>query len=120
MAQDYSQFKKELQMMIMDKATFYQDFPKPGVNFMDLFSLTSQPEVFDALLQGTIRVIDEEIGKDSFNTIIGLESRGFIMGPLLAHHYRVPFLPIRKKGKLPGECHQYAYGTEYSQDICEI
>ena len=85
---------------------------------MDLFSLTSKPDVFEKLNLSTAKIIKEEVGE--FNVIVGLESRGFIQGPFLAQHFKVPFVPIRKKGKLPGECHQVAYGTEYSQDVCEI
>ena len=74
---------------------------------MDLFSLTANPEFFKKLTEGAIKIIDTEVGKagEAFNVIVGLESRGFILGPILALHYNVPFTPIRKKGKLPGECH---------------
>ena len=56
---------------------------------MDLFSLTSDPAFFKELIDGSIKIIDNEIGKSGeiFNAIIGLESRGFIMGPILALHY---------------------------------
>ena len=91
----------------MATAKFYPDFPKPGVTFMDLFSLTANPPFLKKMTEGTIKIIDTELGKapDAFNVIVGLESRGFIMGPILAMHYSVPFVPIRKKGKLPGECY---------------
>ena len=54
----------------------------------------------------TVKIINEEVGRPGtdFNVIVGLESRGFIQGPILAQHFGVPFVPIRKKGKLPGEC----------------
>lgn len=67
-------------------------------------------------------MIAHELGEpgEAFNVIVGLESRGFIQGPILASHFGVPFVPIRKKGKLPGECYQQTYGTEYSQDCCEL
>ena len=70
----------------------------------------------------TVKVIETEVGSPGthFNCIVGLESRGFIQGPMLAQHFMVPFVPIRKKGKLPGECFQQEYGTEYSRDVCEI
>ena len=87
---------------------------------MDLFSLTSNPQFFKELNEGTVKVIEKEIGRENFNVIVGLESRGFIQGPILASHFGVPFVPIRKKGKLPGAVWQQEYGTEYSKDICEI
>ena len=106
----------------METAKFYPDFPKKGVNFMDLFSLTRNHKFFQELNEFTLRVIRQEVGEPGtdFNVIVGLESRGFIQGPILAQALNLPFVPIRKKGKLPGECHQQAYGTEYSQDVCEI
>ena len=87
---------------------------------MDLFSLTSDPKFFKELNEDTKKIIENEVGVGSFNHIVGLESRGFIQGPLLAEYFGVPFTPIRKKGKLPGECHKLEYGTEYSKDCCEI
>ena len=123
MDSDYAGWKEKMAADVKAKADFYPDFPKPGVTFMDLFSLTSNPEAFKALNEGTVKIIETEVGKVSdgaFNVIVGLESRGFIQGPILAQHFGVPFVPIRKKGKLPGECHQQSYGTEYSQDTCEI
>ena len=105
--QDYKTWKEGFGKEIISTAKFYPDFPKPGVTFMDLFSLTANPQFFKKLTEGTIKIIDNEIGKagECFNCIVGLESRGFIQGPILAMHYGVPFVPIRKKGKLPGECH---------------
>ena len=57
---------------------------------------------------------------EKFNVVVGLESRGFLMGIVLAQHFNVPFVPIRKAGKLPGECISQEYGTEYSKDKVEI
>ena len=118
--ENYPSWKKEFADKISKTAVFYQDFPKNGVTFMDLFSLTSNPQFFAELNKNTTTIIDQEIGAKSFDVIIGLESRGFIQGPILAQHYGVPFVPIRKKGKLPGECWSQEYGTEYSKDVCEI
>ena len=98
------------------------DFPKAGVNFMDLFSLTSDSEAFKKINEGTAMVIEHEVGKagEAFNVVVGMDSRGFIQGPILAQMFNLPFLPIRKAGKLPGECYTIEYGTEYSKDKCQI
>ena len=106
----------------MTKAKFYDDFPKKGVKFMDLFSITSNPAFFRQLNEDSAAIIRRELGLEgsAFTHIVGLESRGFIQGPTLAQIFNVPFLPIRKKGKLPGECYKEEYGTEYSKDVCEI
>ena len=119
---EYAQWKEALSQKIIDNVKFYPDFPKKGVNFMDLFSLSSDPGLFKYINECTIKLIENEVGKAhvDFNVIVGLESRGFIQGPILAQHFGVPFVPIRKQGKLPGECHKQEYGTEYSKDVCEI
>ena len=87
--QEYTTWKEAFGKEIMTTAKFYQDFPKPGVNFMDLFSLSANPPFFKKLVDSTIKIIDTEVGKapEAFNVIIGLESRGFILGPILAMHY---------------------------------
>lgn len=56
----------------------------------------------------------------SIDVVIGLESRGFLIGPLVALRLNKPFLPIRKKGKLPGHVTQLSYHLEYSSDTFEI
>jgi adenine phosphoribosyltransferase len=52
--------------------------------------------------------------------IYGLEARGFVLGPLLALEWNLPFSPIRKKGKLPGEVISHTYDLEYGTDTIEI
>jgi len=74
--------KEDIAALIKKEAKFYPDFPKPGVTFMDLFSLTSKPDLFEKLNQASAKVLKEEAGE--FNVIVGLESRGFIQGPILA------------------------------------
>ena len=56
----------------------------------------------------------------AFTHIVGVESKGFVLGPILALEWGVPFVPIRKKGKLPGECWEQTYTTEYSSDCMQI
>ena len=56
----------------------------------------------------------------SYNHIVGLESKGFVLGPILSLAWNLPFVPIRKKGKLPGECWQQEYTLEYGSDKIEI
>ena len=109
---------EDISKKIKDKVKFYPDFPKPGVTFMDLFSLTSDPPLFKEVNDSTAKLLSTEA--QGFTVIVGLESRGFIQGPILAQHFGIPFVPVRKAGKLPGECYSIEYGTEYSKDKCEI
>ena len=94
---------EDISQKIKDKVKFYPDFPKPGVTFMDLFSLTSDAAFFKEVNDHTVKLISAEA--QGFTVIVGLESRGFIQGPILAQHFGVPFVPVRKAGKLPGECY---------------
>ena len=60
------------------------------------------------LMEHLKELVDLDVGKsgEHFTHIVGVESKGFVLGPLLAMHFHLPFIPIRKKGKLPGECYQ--------------
>ena len=60
---EYTTWKEQFGKEVMTTAKFYQDFPKPGVNFMDLFSLTANPAFFKKLTDASIRIIDTEVGK---------------------------------------------------------
>ncbi len=92
------------------------DYPKPGIVFRDITTLLQQPRAFrrsvDALVHPYIG-----IGLDQ---IVGIEARGFILGGAIAHQLTAGFVPIRKKGKLPGEKINIAYSLEYGIDEMEM
>ena len=106
----------------MPQLRFYKDFPKTGVNFLDIFSATTNPAVFKRLIEGIKRLILEKVGTpgEAFDHVCGLESKGFVLGPMLALEWNLPFVPIRKAGKLPGECWKQHYTLEYGADSIEI
>ena len=89
---------------------------------MDLFSITQDPAYFRKVLDAFKTVIEAEIGKprETFDIIIGLEARGFVLGPILALEWGLPFGAIRKAGKLPGETIKSSYEKEYGGDVIEI
>ena len=92
------------------------DFPKDGISFKDI-----TPLLLDSSL--TNNIIDEFIGRlegVDVDAIVGVESRGFLFGFLLANKMEIPFIPIRKVGKLPGETLQYKYDLEYGSAEVEI
>ena len=92
------------------------DFPKDGVSFKDI-----TPLLLDASL--TNDIINEFISRMEgvdVDAIVGVESRGFLFGFLLANKMEIPFIPIRKVGKLPGETLQYKYDLEYGSAEIEI
>ena len=92
------------------------DFPKDGISFKDI-----TPLLLDSSL--TNDIIDEFISRlEDFevDAIVGVESRGFLFGFLLANKMGIPFIPIRKVGKLPGETLRYKYDLEYGSAEVEI
>jgi adenine phosphoribosyltransferase len=92
------------------------DFPKPGILFYDVTTLFKDPE-------GLRRVVDlltERYQDRGIRKIIGIESRGFILGPILAYNLGAGFVPVRKKGKLPAKTLSVSYELEYGIDTLEI
>ena len=92
------------------------NFPKEGINFKDITTLLLNPvlssEIVDAF-------IDRLKGK-KIDAIVGVESRGFLFGFLLANKMGIPFVPIRKVGKLPGETLKFKYNLEYGSAEVEV
>ena len=92
------------------------DFPKKGISFKDITPLLMDKNLSDKIiLEFKSRVMDFDI-----DAVIGIESRGFLYGFLLANKLGVPFIPIRKKGKLPADTVGIDYELEYGTDRLEI
>lgn len=79
--------------------------------FSDIFSLTKNPPVFSDCISLLVEHIAEV--HNDVEVIAGLDSRGFIFGVLIALRLNIPFVPLRKKGKLPGETLRLPYSLEY-------
>ena len=92
------------------------DFPKPGVVFKDITPLLSSAPLF----KQTIDLMAERYQGRGVNMILGIESRGFIIGAALAYTLGVGFCIVRKPGKLPYETHTASYELEYGSDALEI
>lgn len=92
------------------------DFPKPGINFYDITTLLKDPEGFEA----TIDALTEQCRGMEIDTIIGVESRGFIFASPLAYQLGAGFIPVRKPKKLPAEKVSISYDLEYGQDTLEM
>ncbi len=87
----------------------YKDFPVKGINFFDLNPLLYNPNARSSIIADFAKNMPV-----SDNTVIAApEARGFIWGSMLAHTLSVPFIPIRKKGKLPGNLAVHSYNLEY-------
>ncbi len=92
------------------------NFPKEGIEFLDISPLLEQPEHFQSL----VNQLSEQAKKFEFNKIVAIESRGFILGSALALHMQKGFAMVRKKGKLPGETVSQTYDLEYGTDTIEM
>jgi adenine phosphoribosyltransferase len=92
------------------------DFPKPGILFRDLTPLMRHPEGW----QEVIRQLSSLCERVQPDLIVGIESRGFIVGTALATAVRLGFVPVRKPGKLPGAVTGVDYALEYGTDRLEI
>ena len=92
------------------------DFPKPGINFYDITTLLLDP---DGLRQ-TIDALVDRCDSDKIDTVIGVESRGFIFGTPVAYKLGAGFIPVRKPKKLPAEKVSVSYDLEYGQDTLEM
>jgi len=91
------------------------DFPKPGINFYDITTLLKDP---DGLRQ-TLDALYEQCKDEKIDTVIGVESRGFIFATPLAYRLGAGFVPVRKPKKLPAESVSISYDLEYGQDTLE-
>jgi len=92
------------------------DFPKPGINFYDITTLLKDADG----LRLTIDALAELAGSQKIDTVIGVESRGFIFATPLAIRLGAGFVPVRKPKKLPAEKVSISYDLEYGQDTLEI
>ncbi len=104
---------------IEEKVGKFQDFPKKGVCFYDTFSILYDPHLRELMFNCCLYLIRKNFS-GQFDAIGGLEARGLAMGLHLAELLKVPFVPFRKPGKLPGECASAAYTKEYGTDSFEI
>ena len=101
---------------VKDYIRTIRDFPHEGIMFRDVTTLFSDPRGFRmAVDQLVYPYMDVQIDK-----VIGLEARGFILGGAVAHQLAVGFVPVRKKGKLPGKVISQDYTLEYGEATVEM
>lgn len=93
-----------------------KNFPKDGVNFKDITTLLSNP----VLNSKVLKAFEANAGKLEAEVIVGIDSRGFLYGNSIACSLKIPFVPVRKKGKLPHSTLEEIYSLEYGETILEI
>lgn len=101
---------------LVEKIRNVQDFPIPGVLFRDVTTLFKDPEALKELSD----ILYDMYKDKGITKVVGIESRGFIMGPILATRLNAGFIPIRKPGKLPSETLEESYDKEYGTDTIQI
>lgn len=92
------------------------NFPKPGIMFRDVTTLFQDAEGF----KKTIEIMARHYRNEQIDVVVGIESRGFILGAPLAVELNAGFVPVRKPGKLPGDKVGVEYDLEYGTDRLEI
>ncbi|HTL00875.1 MAG TPA: adenine phosphoribosyltransferase [Vicinamibacterales bacterium] len=101
---------------LKEKIRSVPDFPKAGITFFDITTLLRDRDGFNA----TIDAIAKPFAGDAIDIVVGVESRGFILGGAVADRLNAGFAPVRKKGKLPSHAIRETYDLEYGTDCLEI
>jgi adenine phosphoribosyltransferase len=96
------------------------DFPEPGIVFKDITPLLADAAALAAVVEALAQSGRDDIGAVAVDKVLGMESRGFILGAPVALTLGVGFVPVRKLGKLPRETHSVSYDLEYGRATLEI
>lgn len=102
--------------LIRSRVRDIADFPKPGILFRDITTVLADPSAW----QVTVDRLSEAVRPWQPDVLVGIESRGFILGAALAYRLGLGFVPVRKPGKLPHTVHSRSYALEYGSDALEI
>jgi len=103
-------------MVLKKSVRSIPDWPIEGVIFRDLTTLMQDPGAFS----GSCDILYDRYRNRNIDKIVGIDARGFVFGAVLAYKMGVGFIPVRKKGKLPGETIEESYSLEYGTDTLEI
>lgn len=111
--------------LLKSRFHFHPDFPKKGINFCDILPVLRDPLTFELLISHIVSHVFNVTfqglhGSKRIDTVVGLDARGFLLGPIVAMRLGAGFVPVRKAGKLPGKCVQAKYGKEYGEDVFEM
>jgi adenine phosphoribosyltransferase len=109
----------ELRQRIASRIVAHANFPEKGVTFRDILPALRSPTE----LRGLTRLLVSHLRAqfpDGVDVVLGLESRGFLFGPAIALDLQCGFVPVRKRGKLPGQVVAQDYAKEYGKDTIEV
>ncbi|MBI4126124.1 MAG: adenine phosphoribosyltransferase [Deltaproteobacteria bacterium] len=105
-----------MEQLIKDNIRDVPDFPKPGIVFKDITPILKNHEVFSEV----VKTFVDRYRKQKVDAIVGIDSRGFLFGAPLALNLKVPFVPVRKQGKLPYKSVGVSYDLEYGSATVEM
>ncbi|KAI3627672.1 adenine phosphoribosyltransferase [Malassezia furfur] len=114
--------------LLKSRFEYHQDWPKKGILFCDILPALRDPISFELLLTNimshiftvTLPRLAESAKDPRIHYVVGLDARGFLLGPSIAQRLGAGFVPVRKKGKLPGDCAQATFQKEYGEDVFEM
>lgn len=104
-------------MDLKSKLRHVLDFPKEGIDYIDITTVLQDPKYFKESID---QMVKQTASFDNFDLIVSPEARGFIFGVPLAYQLDKGFIPIRKKGKLPYKTVSVEYSLEYGTNVLEI
>jgi len=114
-----------LKRVLKDSLRQFPDFPSPGILFEDIMPIFASHALHESLIRALelqiASVFNTQLGeKSDIDVVVGLESRGFLFGPTLALRLGAGFVPVRKRGKLPGDCATETFKKEYGEDVFQM
>jgi len=98
----------------------FPDFPSPGILFEDILPIFADPELHQRLVRALELAVVQQFGGAKPDIVVGLDARGFLFGPSLALRLNAGFVPVRKRGKLPGPCETAEFVKEYGSDFFQM
>lgn len=101
---------------LLDSIRTVPDFPEPGIQFKDITPLLAEAD----LVREAVAILIAPFADSGITKVAAIESRGFILGAMMAEQLDVGFVPVRKKGKLPWSTITESYDLEYGTDTIEI
>ena len=107
---------KNLEERIKETIRDVEDFPKEGIIFKDISTVLMNPKLSNDILDS----FTDAARNQGVNKVVGIESRGFLYGQAIAMRLGVPFIMLRKEGKLPYKKVKYAYNLEYGSAVIEV
>jgi adenine phosphoribosyltransferase len=106
----------DLPALLQERVRDVPDYPIAGVMFKDISPLLADHIAF----AGAVDAIVAHHGRGTIDKVVGIEARGFIIAAPVAYHFGAGFVPVRKKGKLPGATFEAAYALEYGEAVLQV